>query len=119
MKSALVKVLAWLYGFFLGKKARYTRPIEANYAYMSLGDKLWWVYKNLYHEVEEPERGSGIEEYFARQDFDFAPEEGFVEQSRITLTSGGDLLSSRHAIQQIERHCFGHPPDLYCPVRYH
>jgi Putative enzyme of poly-gamma-glutamate biosynthesis (capsule formation) len=96
MKSALVKVLAWLYGTLLGRKARYTRPIEANYAYMSLGDKLWWVYKNIYREVEEPERGSGIEDYFARQDFDFGPPEDFVEQSRMTLTAGGDILSSRH-----------------------
>jgi poly-gamma-glutamate synthesis protein (capsule biosynthesis protein) len=59
-------------------------------------DICWWLYKYYYRQVELPEPGEGIGEYFAAQDFDFSLPEGFTRDAQIRIAAGGDILTSCH-----------------------
>jgi poly-gamma-glutamate synthesis protein (capsule biosynthesis protein) len=64
---------------------------------MGRDEKYWWGYKFYCRPIEEPEPGSGLEEFFRGQDLGFArfaAEEGFVETGAATLSAGGDILVS-------------------------
>jgi hypothetical protein len=38
----------------------------------ALRDKLFWIYKYYFKQIEKPEKGCGIMEHFSAQRFDFA-----------------------------------------------
>jgi poly-gamma-glutamate synthesis protein (capsule biosynthesis protein) len=73
------------------KKYTVTRPVEGNALYWDDDDTFWWRFKHTL-PVEKPEPGKGIEEYFAKQTFDFTVPEGFAPEGEAVLAFGGDIL---------------------------
>ncbi|MDR1410694.1 MAG: CapA family protein [Spirochaetaceae bacterium] len=61
-----------------------------------LRDKLFWIYKYYFRQIEKPEKGCGIEEHFSAQRFDFALPPGFRPEAEASLAAGGDILVSEH-----------------------
>ena len=53
-------------------RLKYSRSVEGNALYMSLGEKLWYGYKFYGNPIREPERGKNIREHFLNN-----PPEGF------------------------------------------
>jgi hypothetical protein len=98
MADGLIKLLCLLEAARRGREFGTSRPLEGNAAHMGRAEGLWWAYKFYFGPIEEPEPGSGIEERFRSQDFDFSrppPElEGFVEEASVTLGAAGDILVS-------------------------
>ncbi|MDP3178383.1 MAG: CapA family protein [Spirochaetaceae bacterium] len=94
MADAFLKLLSGLYGLVRAREFRASRAVEGNAAHMGRAEGLWWTYKFYWRAVEEPEPGSGLEEFFDRQDLDFSKDEGFEETASMTLCAGGDILVS-------------------------
>jgi poly-gamma-glutamate synthesis protein (capsule biosynthesis protein) len=59
-------------------------------------DKLFWIYKYYFRQIEKPEKGCGIAEHFSVQCFDFALPPGFRPGAEASLAAGGDILVSEH-----------------------
>lgn len=93
MADAKVKFACWLYGRRHRKEFAASRALEGNAAHMGADEKYWWGYKYYCGPIEEPEPGSGLEEFFRGQDLDFRPRDGFSETAGMTLCAGGDMLS--------------------------
>lgn len=89
----VLRVFLRFIGFVKGDTYKYSQPYEDNFKYMSKKELLWWGYKANIKQIELAEKGKGIEEYFANQDFSFGVEEAFLPESKVTITAGGDLLS--------------------------
>jgi len=94
IKFSLLRAFLYGLGLIKGEKYRYSQEYEDNFRYMGLEEKLWWGYKSVVRQIERAEKGKGIEDFFANQDLDFSPGEGFNAESRITISAGGDLSSS-------------------------
>ncbi|MDR1575743.1 MAG: hypothetical protein LBS37_07040, partial [Treponema sp.] len=62
----------------------------------TLGEKLFWIYKYYFRQVEKPEQGCGMAEHFSAQRFDFALPPGFRPVAEASLAAGGDILVSEH-----------------------
>jgi poly-gamma-glutamate synthesis protein (capsule biosynthesis protein) len=62
----------------------------------TLKEKLFWIYKYYFKQVEKPAAGSGLAEYFSARRFDFALPEQFRPQGEAVLAAGGDILVSEH-----------------------
>ncbi len=93
MADTKVKISCWLYGLRHRKEFAASRALEGNAAHMGLDEKYWWGYKYYCGPIEKAEPGSGLEEFFAGQDLDFRPRDGFVETAGMTLCAGGDILA--------------------------
>jgi poly-gamma-glutamate capsule biosynthesis protein CapA/YwtB (metallophosphatase superfamily) len=92
----LVRMVCRVCGLLSPGRGRYSWPLEGNVGTMGLSERLWWTYKYYGRSIEQAERGKGIEEHFAGQDLRFTLPDGFVQQSTVVITSGGDLLTSEH-----------------------
>lgn len=93
-KIALIKIFLKIIGFVKGDKYRYSQEYEDNFKYMDTGEKVWWGYKALVRQIENAEKGKGIEEYFSNQNLNFKPTQDFKVENKIILTAGGDLNCS-------------------------
>jgi poly-gamma-glutamate synthesis protein (capsule biosynthesis protein) len=62
----------------------------------TLREKLFWIYKYYFRQIEKPEKGRGIEEHFSAQRLDFALPPGFRPAAEASLAAGGDILVSEH-----------------------
>lgn len=111
-KKTLLSLCA-LYGKLQGERALYSHATEGNFAHMTLEDKLWWGYKCYIRQVEQAQKGRGIEEHFARQDLAFSLPEGFAENGSVTFSAGGDLLSSPFINPENTRHVWDDIADYY------
>jgi poly-gamma-glutamate synthesis protein (capsule biosynthesis protein) len=109
MADTLVKLGCWLYGLAHRAEFGASRPLEGNAACMGRDEKYWWGYKFYIHPIEEPEPGSGLEEFFRGQDLDFSGGD-FVETAGATLCAGGDILVSPQLRPETT-------PDLWDDVR--
>lgn len=94
MADALIKLLSGLQGLLHPREFSASRPFEGNAAHMDRAEGLWWAYKFYWGPIEEPEPGSGLEDFFRGQDLDFSRAEGFEETASMTLAAGGDILVS-------------------------
>ena len=94
LKFALLRALFHGIGAIKGEKYRYSQEYEDNFKYMDLGEKLWWGYKSVARQIENAEKGKGIEKYFAGQDLSFNSGNAFAADSKVTISAGGDLSSS-------------------------
>jgi poly-gamma-glutamate synthesis protein (capsule biosynthesis protein) len=88
-----VKLACWLYGRKHREEFGASRALEGNAAHMGPDEKYWWGYKYYCGPIEEPEPGSGLEEFFRGQNLDFSFGDDFVETSAMTLCAGGDILT--------------------------
>lgn len=89
----LLRRILQLIGFVKGDSYKYSQEYEDNFSYMSKKELVWWGYKANIKQIEHAEKGKGIETYFSEQDLNFSEKDGFVPESKITITAGGDLLS--------------------------
>ena len=94
MADTLIKLLSGLQGLLHPREFRASRAFEGNAAHMDRAEGLWWAYKFYWGPVEEPEPGSGLEDFFRGQSLDFSQAEGFTETASMTLGAGGDILVS-------------------------
>jgi poly-gamma-glutamate synthesis protein (capsule biosynthesis protein) len=88
--AALELFLRFL-GLAKGRAWRRSQGHEDNFRFMGRDEKLFWAYKALIRQAEEPEAGSGLAERFAGQDLDFSPPPGFEPGASFHLSAGGDL----------------------------
>ncbi|GAB20227.1 hypothetical protein GOEFS_106_01250 [Gordonia effusa NBRC 100432] len=102
MLTGLVRTICWIYGLVTG--AGYSRSIEGNAGTMGLSEKLWWAHKFFLGAVENAERGSGIEDYFAAQDMRYSLPGDFVEECSARIASAGDILTSEHIRPETTAH---------------
>jgi poly-gamma-glutamate capsule biosynthesis protein CapA/YwtB (metallophosphatase superfamily) len=94
----IVKTLIGIYARLHKEEFKYPLQIEENLEHFSLRELMWTGYKMLLkHPIEWGEKEKHLEEYFAAQDLEFPLAEGFTESSELSLSAGGDLLSSRDA----------------------
>lgn len=113
LKFTLLKGLLYLLGAFNGERYRYSQEYEDNFKYMDLKEKLWWGYKSVVKQIENAEKGKGIEEYFADQDLSFAAGDSFNAERKITITAGGDLSASEMIFPENTKHLWDDIKDFY------
>lgn len=113
LKITLLKALLYVIGFFKGEKYKYSQEYEDNFKYMDVEEKIWWGYKSVIKQIENAEKGKGIEDYFAYQDLNFEPDEFFTVKNKITLTVGGDLNSSELITPENTEHLWDDVEDFY------
>lgn len=116
----LAKQLLRAVSIFNGEKYKYSQEYEDNFKYMDIQEKLWWGYKALIKQIENGEKGKGIEEYFKNQDLTFDKDSSFESERTVTITTGGDLSTSEvlmpdsltHLWDDVERFYFS--GDIVC-----
>lgn len=116
----LAKQLLRVVGTFNGEKYKYSQEYEDNFKYMDIQEKLWWGYKALIKQVENGEKGKGIEEYFKNQDLTFDRDSSFNAEKTVTISAGGDLSTSevltpdslQHLWDDVEKFYFS--GDIVC-----
>lgn len=75
-------------------------------------EKLKWLYRYWFNQLEVPERESDLVQYFRNQDLDFTLED-FQVESKVSLSSGGDLLAVDVLIPENTLHLFDGIEDYY------
>ena len=71
----------------------YPQPVKGRYQVATNKlEKLKWAYRCWVQQLERAEKGSGLEEYFSRQDLSFSLPEGFRPQAQLTVSAAGDLM---------------------------
>lgn len=76
-------------------------------------EKLFWVYKCWVQAIEQPEKGSGLEEYFSQQNLSFPLSSGFMEESRASVSAAGDLMAVDGITEKTTPHLFDEIEDFY------
>jgi hypothetical protein len=99
----ILRLLYGLVGLFFGRK--WTTPpkgFEENPAYFGFKDVLFLGYK---YYIQPPyEFGDQLENYFKDQDLNFNLPEGFVQESSVSITAGGDLMPYARISPENTRH---------------
>lgn len=72
----------------------YPRPIteESSKTPRSKGPSSFWAYKCWVNALECAEKGSGLEEFFRKQDLHFTAPEGFVPEKTISMSPASDIM---------------------------
>lgn len=104
LKITCLKIVLYVYGLFKGDKFKYSQEYEDNFKYMDTEEKLWWGYKSVIRQIENPEKGKGIDKYFAEQNLNFKLEDSFETDKKITITAGGDLNASEMIFPENTKH---------------
>ena len=90
-------------GLFLVIPLRHPLPTESDYSHKSVP---WWhLYygKKYLRSIKGAERGSGLEQHFRNQSFEFGGEP--LQGSRkIVIKAGGDLMARRDMLGEASRH---------------
>lgn len=85
--AQIASVLMW-------NQFRYPQPVRGRYDVSeNTFEKLKWAYKCWVNQLERAEKHSGIESFFAGQRLRFGFPDTFQEQSRISMSAGGDLMA--------------------------
>jgi len=113
IKYFLLRVYLYLIGIIKGDKYKYSQEYEDNYKYMTKDEAVWWGYKSTIRQIENAEKGKGIEEYFAKQELSFTPDDSFVVESKLTISAGGDLLSYKVITPENAKHLWEDVMDHY------
>jgi poly-gamma-glutamate synthesis protein (capsule biosynthesis protein) len=92
---------------------RASRPVEGNSAHFEKGEAFWWGYKYFYKQIEESEPGKGIAEFFAAHTMDWTPPPGFVPETTVTLSSGGDIMPTPHLRPDTTAHLWDETEDFF------
>lgn len=80
---------------------------------MTFSESLYLGYKYYYRNILAAEPGSGIEEGFAAQTLRPAIPRGFVEESRASLSAGGDLMTYACLRPDTCRHLWDEMGDFF------
>lgn len=113
LKFTLLKGFLHAVGAINGEKYKYSQEYEDNFKYMDLKEKLWWGYKSVVKQIENAEKGKGLEEYFANQDLNFDPDNSFNIERKITISAGGDLSASEMIFPENTEHLWEDIKDFY------
>lgn len=113
LKISLIRLFLRLVGLIKGEQYRYSQEYEDNFKYMDLEEKVWWGYKALIKQIEQAEKGKGIEEYFARQVLDFTPPDDFIRETQMTITAAGDLSASEIIYPESTQHLWDDIAEFY------
>lgn len=107
-----MKIVIWIYAWLHKREFEYPIYSEENLGHLSVKDLFWIGYKMQKRPMERGEKGKHIEEYFAAQDLNYSPPQGFSKTSSADLSAGGDLLSSRDANPENTRHLWDEAQDF-------
>lgn len=113
MNASVLKSFCRVNGLLHYRKFQYSIESEGNFPYMDFSEKLWWGYKYFFRQIEHAEKGKHIEEYFEKQDFDYTPRDGFIEESRMSLSAGGDILATHHIRPESTANVWDDVRDFY------
>lgn len=112
--SKAVIAAARLASVVMWNEFRYPQPVKGRYdVATNKKEKLKWAYRCWVRQLEVAEKGSGIEAYFAGQDLSFPLPQDFQEESRLTLSAGGDLMAVDCLTQESTPHLFDAIRDFY------
>lgn len=113
-KSNLAKSLLLLMGNFFYDEFNYPQPQKGRYNIANSNfEKIRWVYRHWFKQLEVAEKESGLEEYFRHQILDFALPEGFHIKNKLSLSSGGDLLAVDVLVPENTLNLFDEINDFY------
>lgn len=113
-KSDLVKSLLLLMGNFFYDEFNYPQPQKGKYNIANSNfEKIRWVYRHWFNQLEVAEKDSGIEDYFRKQNLDFSLPEGFHVENKLSLSSGGDLLAVDVLVPENTLNLFDEINDFY------
>lgn len=104
MSLKLEKLKYHLLGLAKGDKYRYSQPVQGDFNDLQPGEFNWWKYKYYIRQIERGEKGKHIEEYFAKQNFDFSLPKEFETTGTFTMTAGGDLLTGDQLTVETTKH---------------
>jgi poly-gamma-glutamate synthesis protein (capsule biosynthesis protein) len=107
-------IISKVFSVIFWNQFRYPQPIRGRYDIANNKfEKIKWAYKCWIKQTEVAEKNSGIENYFSNQDLRFMLPEGFVEESSITLSAGGDLMAVDAISYESTSHLFDDINDFY------
>lgn len=113
MGERMIRMVCSAYGKLLGEKALYSHETEGNFTSMGIADKLWWGYKHYIRQVERAQKGTSIEQHFANQKLCFNLPEDYSEETNITLTAGGDIMSNPFLTPKSTEHAFDEIEEFF------
>ncbi|MCD6570903.1 MAG: CapA family protein, partial [Deltaproteobacteria bacterium] len=88
----LLVVFGIVGALLLKKKLQYSRPLP-DIKRWSILDYIYTILK-VFRPVIKAEKDKGIETFFANQDLDFFPPDGFQPTCKLSITAGGDIMHS-------------------------
>lgn len=92
--NSLAEVFVYLLSLIFYGKFRWPQPQVGRYdVATNYFEKIKWIYRYWFNQLEVAEKGSGIEDYFRRQVLAFPLPAEFEETARASLSGGGDLLA--------------------------
>ncbi|MET1249476.1 CapA family protein [Sporolactobacillus sp. STCC-11] len=112
-KRKLARAAVLLCSYIFYDQFHYPQPQVGEYDIAgSKFEKLKWLYRYWFNQLEVAERGSGLEEYFRVQNLDFTLQDFNVEYE-VSLTSAGDLLAVDVLTPENTPHLFDGIQDFY------
>jgi poly-gamma-glutamate capsule biosynthesis protein CapA/YwtB (metallophosphatase superfamily) len=112
-KRELIRAAVFLCSYIFYDQFHYPQPQVGEYDIAgSKFEKLKWLYRYWFNQLEVAEKGSGLAEYFRSQKLDFTLQDFNVE-SKVSLTSAGDLLAVDVLTPENTPHLFDGIQDFY------
>lgn len=109
----LTRAAVLLCSYIFYDEFHYPQPQIGEY---EIGDnnfeKLKWLYRYWFNQLEVAEKGSGLEMYFSEQQLDFELHNFQIEQT-VSLSSAGDLLAVDVLTPENTPHLFDAIEDFY------
>lgn len=113
-KDGIIKFIVRLSSYIFKNKFQYPQSQKGRYDIANnFFEKLKWAYRHWYNQLEIAERGSGLEEYFRKQNLDFKLPEGFDIEDKVSLSSTGDLLAVDVLIPENTQNLFDEIKEVY------
>lgn len=92
--NSIAEALVHLLSLIFYEEFRWPQPQVGRYdVATNYFEKIKWVYRYWFNQLEVAEKDSGIEDYFRQQVLAFPLPEGFEETARVSLSAGGDLMA--------------------------
>lgn len=112
--AALVNLAILLLAYVMYGDFHHPQPQHGVYDIATdIFEKVQWLYRYRFNQLEIAQPGSGLEEYFAIQDLAF-PEGDGTAKRRVSLSCGGDLLAVDVLVPENTEHLFEAIADFYC-----
>ncbi|MCO7125334.1 CapA family protein [Sporolactobacillus shoreicorticis] len=112
-KREIMRAVVLFCSYIFYDQFHYPQPQVGEYDIAgSKFEKLKWLYRYWFNQLEVAEKGSELEDYFRSQSLDFTLHDFRVE-SRVSLTSAGDLLAVDVLTPEHTPHLFDGIQDFY------
>lgn len=113
-QNGIIRLVLLLSSYLCYEEFHYPQPQKGKYDIANnMFEKLKWLYRHWFNQLEVAEKDSGLEEYFRNQMLDFSIPNEFQIENKISLSSGGDLLAVDVLTPENTPHIFDDIQDFY------